>query len=68
MIRTLALAVIRWYQRVAPSRLRDACRFQPSCSHYAMQAIEKYGAFRGSWKAAGRICRCRYPNGGEDLP
>lgn len=68
MIRRLALALIRWYQRVAPSRLRDACRFQPSCSHYAMQAIEKYGAFRGSWKAVGRICRCRYPNGGEDLP
>ncbi|QTH14409.1 membrane protein insertion efficiency factor YidD [Pseudomonas corrugata] len=68
MIKAHALSAIRWYQRVAPSRLRDACRFEPSCSNYAIQAIEMYGLLRGARKAVGRICRCRYPNGGKELP
>lgn len=34
------------------------CRFEPSCSHYAVGAIERYGALRGSWRAAKRLLRC----------
>ncbi|MDR8363663.1 membrane protein insertion efficiency factor YidD [Pseudomonas sp. JL3] len=68
MIKVCALSAIRWYQRVAPARLRDACRFEPSCSNYAIQAIERYGVLNGCRMAVGRICRCRYPNGGKDLP
>lgn len=40
------------------------CRFQPTCSQYALDAIEKYGAVRGSLKTIGRIARC-HPLGGE---
>ncbi|MEE4097861.1 membrane protein insertion efficiency factor YidD [Pseudomonas viridiflava] len=68
MIKGFAIAAIRWYQRVAPARLRDACRFKPTCSNYAIKAIEMHGVKNGCLKAVGRICRCRYPNGGQDLP
>ncbi|NWE05005.1 MULTISPECIES: membrane protein insertion efficiency factor YidD [Pseudomonas] len=68
MIKGFAIAAIRWYQRVAPARLRDACRFEPTCSNYAIKAIEKHGVANGCLEAAGRICRCQYPNGGQDLP
>jgi putative membrane protein insertion efficiency factor len=40
------------------------CRFQPTCSQYAIDAINKYGAFRGSYRAVKRICRC-HPLGGK---
>lgn len=45
------------------------CRFNPSCSEYARQAIAEHGAVRGTWLAAGRLCRC-HPWGasGEDPP
>ncbi|MCU7237356.1 membrane protein insertion efficiency factor YidD [Pseudomonas peradeniyensis] len=68
MIAGLSVGVIRFYQRVAPSRLRNACRFEPSCSNYALLAIEKHGAVRGWKMALNRIHRCRFPNGGEDYP
>ncbi|WP_416427606.1 membrane protein insertion efficiency factor YidD [Pseudomonas sp. App30] len=59
---------IRLYQRVAPARLRDACRFEPSCSNYALLAIRKHGALSGWGLALKRIGRCRFPNGGVDYP
>lgn len=68
MIKQLSIAVIRLYQRIAPSRLRDACRFEPTCSNYAILAIEKYGALKGWRLALARIGRCRIPNGGSDYP
>lgn len=40
------------------------CRYSPTCSQYAIDAINKYGAFRGAWKSFKRICRCR-PGGGS---
>lgn len=44
-----------------------ACRFQPSCSHFAYQAIEKYGILQGSWLSLKRILRCHpFSRGGED--
>ncbi|MBK3759346.1 MULTISPECIES: membrane protein insertion efficiency factor YidD [Stutzerimonas stutzeri group] len=61
-------ALIRLYQATAPQRLRGACRYEPSCSNYALLAIDKYGAWKGSGMALRRIHRCRVPNGGEDYP
>jgi putative membrane protein insertion efficiency factor len=60
-------AVIRAY-RVAISPLRPpACRFTPSCSAYALEAIERYGAARGSWLAVRRLLRCHpFHVGGHD--
>jgi len=52
------IAFIRFYQhRVSPTR-PPCCRFIPTCSHYAIQAIEKYGALRGGWMALRRIGCC----------
>ncbi|WP_081669709.1 membrane protein insertion efficiency factor YidD [Pseudomonas taiwanensis] len=68
MITTASILLIRLYQRVAPQRLRSACRYEPSCSNYALTAIRKYGAWQG-WKLAiRRIYRCKPPYGGRDFP
>jgi len=54
---TLILPV-RVYQLAVGPLLPKVCRFEPSCSAYFIQAVEKHGAFRGSWKGFTRICRC----------
>jgi putative membrane protein insertion efficiency factor len=54
----MALGVIKLYQNTVSRVLPHACRFQPTCSHYALDAIKKYGLVRGSWLAAKRIVRC----------
>lgn len=58
MGRRLALAVIRGYQRNISPLLPDACIYIPTCSQYAVEAIEKYGVVKGCWLAACRILRC----------
>jgi hypothetical protein len=63
---TLAL-LIRGYQLVISPALPPSCRFHPSCSHYAHEAITRYGALRGSWLAARRLARCHpFNRGGYD--
>ncbi len=54
----LALAAIRWYQRWASPGLPATCRFEPTCSHYGYEAIERYGLAKGSWLAIRRLVRC----------
>ena len=54
----IAIAVLRFYKRWISPLLPSACRFHPTCSEYAMQAIEAHGALRGSWKALRRLARC----------
>ena len=57
-MKTVLLAMIRFYRRhISPYR-QPCCRFIPTCSQYAMEAIEKYGALRGGWMAFRRICCC----------
>ena len=51
-------AGVRAYQWTVRPLLPPACRFYPSCSEYAEQAIERHGAVRGSWLTARRVCRC----------
>ncbi|MBX8467905.1 MULTISPECIES: membrane protein insertion efficiency factor YidD [unclassified Pseudomonas] len=68
MMVPVAILAIRCYQKMAPERLRSACRFEPSCSNYSILAFQKYGFFKGVDLTARRICRCRYPNGGTDYP
>jgi len=62
LTRILCLAV-RGYQRVADSR-PTPCRFVPTCSDYALDALERHGATRGVALIAGRLCRC-HPWGGH---
>ena len=54
----LALATIGFYQRAISPGLGNVCRYQPSCSSYAREAIERYGTAKGCWLAARRLLRC----------
>lgn len=66
-MQTILLSLIRFYRYLLSPLLGRHCRFTPSCSSYAMQAIELYGAGRGSWMAARRILRCHpFCAGGHD--
>jgi hypothetical protein len=59
--------LIRAYQVTISPYLGDHCRFTPSCSAYAMEAIQKHGALRGGWLAIKRIARCHpFCDGGYD--
>lgn len=58
------VAMVRLYQFLLSPLLGQNCRFTPSCSHYAIQAIQKYGAIRGVWYGARRIARCHPFNAG----
>jgi putative membrane protein insertion efficiency factor len=63
----LALAAIRAYQVTISPLLGARCRYHPSCSRYAMQAISSYGILRGSLLAAWRLLRCNpFSHGGHD--
>ena len=64
----LALGVIWGYKKIVSPWLPAACRFVPTCSEYASQAVEKYGVIRGSGKALTRLSRCHpLHSGGVDL-
>ena len=52
------LALIRFYQRYISPAKRPCCRFSPTCSQYAYEAITKYGAIKGSWLTFKRLMRC----------
>ncbi len=60
--------LIHLYQNKAPDSVRLRCVFEPSCSEYALLAIEKYGLIVGGFKAVGRLRRCHFPNRGRDYP
>lgn len=62
--------LIRGYQYWISPLLGRHCRFWPSCSEYARQAIERYGLWRGGWLGAKRICRCHpwHPGGYDPVP
>lgn len=63
-MRPLLIGSIRIYQLVLSPLLGPRCRFHPSCSHYAIEAIERHGAARGGWLALRRLARCHPLNAG----
>lgn len=69
-MRHVAIALVRIYQVFIGPLLPSVCRFYPSCSQYAIEALEKHGAFRGSFLAAKRIARCHplNPGGFDPVP
>ena len=67
--RSLRLAV-RGYRLLISPLLGPSCRFFPSCSEYAEEALQRHGALHGSWLAARRLCRCGpwHPGGADPVP
>ena len=60
----LLIIPIKIYQTIISPLLGPSCRFTPTCSHYAVEAIQKYGPFKGSWLSFKRILKC-HPWGGS---
>jgi hypothetical protein len=69
-MRALLLGSVRAYQYLLRPMLGANCRFAPSCSDYALEAIERHGAWKGSWLAVRRILRCHpyHPGGYDPVP
>ncbi len=67
IIARLAVLMVRGYQVTLSPLLPSACRYQPSCSAYMIEALERHGAVRGVWLGARRILRCHpFARGGYD--
>ena len=66
----LLVWLLRGYQLLVSPMLGQNCRFYPSCSSYAIEAVEVHGAARGGWLAVRRVCRCHpwHPGGVDPVP
>jgi len=64
------VGLVRVYQRLVSPLLPPSCRFYPSCSAYAVTALTRHGAAKGSWLAARRLARCHpfHPGGIDPVP
>ncbi|PKF72760.1 membrane protein insertion efficiency factor YidD [Pseudomonas fluvialis] len=69
-MKRLLLGLVRLYQYLISPLLGPRCRFHPSCSHYAIEAIERHGTLRGGWLAMRRLGRCHpwHPGGYDPVP
>ena len=66
-MKRVLLAVFRFYQRAVSPLFPPRCRYIPTCSQYALEAVEKYGAIKGTFLATKRILRCNpFHKGGYD--
>ena len=68
--RRLAMLIIKGYQKLISPALPPSCRFTPTCSEYAYQALEKHGLLEGGWLAIKRLLRCHpfNPGGYDPVP
>jgi putative membrane protein insertion efficiency factor len=69
LLRALAVTPVRLYQRAISPALPRRCKYHPSCSEYAVQAVKRFGLLRGAVLAAWRLLRCNpWSHGGVDFP
>jgi putative membrane protein insertion efficiency factor len=70
MARRVLLALVAAYRYLLSPMLGRSCRFFPSCSEYAMEALERHGALRGTWLTVRRVARCHpwHPGGYDPVP
>ena len=64
-MKRLLLAIVRFYRKRISPLTRPSCRFIPTCSEYALVAIERYGAWKGGWLTLKRLSRCHPFHTGE---
>lgn len=69
-MKRLLVALLRAYQYAISPLLGRNCRYFPTCSEYAVEAVQKYGAARGGWLGLKRVCRCHpwHPGGYDPVP
>jgi hypothetical protein len=69
-MKSLVLALIRFYQRFLSPLLGSNCRYYPTCSHYMAEAVARYGVMPGGWLGVKRILRCHpwHPGGYDPVP
>ncbi|MDE3840000.1 membrane protein insertion efficiency factor YidD [Bacillus methanolicus] len=70
MIGKLLIGMIRFYQIVISPLKPPTCRFYPTCSHYGLEAIRRFGPFKGGWLTIKRILKCHpfHPGGFDPVP
>jgi uncharacterized protein len=70
MLKAALLAIVRFYRTLISPLYPPCCRFHPTCSQYAIEAIERFGPWYGSWLATKRILRCHpfHPGGYDPVP
>ena len=69
-MQTLLIALVRAYRYLLSPWVGDACRFQPTCSQYALDALAEHGALKGTWLTVRRLGRCHpfHPGGLDPVP
>lgn len=69
-MKVLLIGLVKGYQVFISPLLLPSCRFQPTCSQYAIEALDRHGALKGAWLATRRICRCHpfSPGGYDPVP
>ena len=66
-VKRILIALVKFYRKYISPLTPPTCRYVPTCSQYALEALEKYGALKGGWLAVKRICRCHPFHKGHDF-